>query len=350
MNWLIVSATMLAAAVEWIEALTIVLAVGLFKGWRTAIVGTVAATIALAAIVFIFGYAATAYVNIVLVRAIVGFFLLLFGLKWLTKSIMRYAGLKALHDEAEEFAETAEYLETHRGQRMWGLDRVGFTTSFSGVFLEGLEVVFIVIALGGLNSLTAATVGAAIALVAVVVVGVIARHPLTRVPENTIKFVVGVMLTAFGTFFAGEGIGVKWWHEDVVILPLLGIYLAASVVLIMYLRRPAPSVERKQLGAERVVRAVGSELWSLLVGDGSIAIVAIAVLFGVGFQIAKLGSGAEPWPQPLFVAGVIAAVVIGIWGTAAKKRPAAPASVTVSANGGTDGELPAHKSTEQPVT
>jgi hypothetical protein len=184
----------------------------------------------------------------------------------------------------------------------------------------------------------------------VVVVGIIARHPLTRVPENTIKFVVGVMLTAFGTFFAGEGIGVKWWHEDVVILPLLGIYLAASVVLIMYLRRPAPSVERKQLGAERVVRAVGSELWSLLVGDGSIAIVAIAVLFGVGFQIAKLGSGAEPWPQPLFVAGVIAAVVIGIWGTAAKKRPAAPASVTVSANGGTDGELPAHKSTEQPVT
>ena len=349
MNWLIVSATMLAAAVEWVEALTIVLAVGIFKGWRTAIVGTVAATIALAVIVFVFGYAATSYVNIVMVRAIVGFLLLLFGLKWLTKSIMRYSGLKATHDEAEEFAETSEYLETHRGQQMWGLDRVGFTTSFGGVFLEGLEVVFIVVALGGLNSLFAATVGATISLVAVVIVGIVARHPLTQVPENTIKFAVGVMLTAFGTFFAGEGVGVKWWHDDVVILPLLAVYLIASGILIAWLRRPAPTGQRRQTGAERVARAVGSELWGLIVGDGSIAIVALAVVFGVGFHIARLGPSADPVAEPLFVAGVLASVVIGIWGTASKKK-APPQPVAASANGAGEGETAAPRSAGQPVS
>src|SRR5437588_6539 len=153
---LIVVATFLAAAVEWVEALTIVLAVGMFKGWRNAITGTLLGVVALVAITGAFGFAINSHIDLALVRTLVGVFLLLFGLKWLHKAILRSSGLKALHDEAKAFLETEEELRSARSQ--W----TGIATAFNGVLLEGLEVVFIVVAVGGLNgnSYLSPTVGA----------------------------------------------------------------------------------------------------------------------------------------------------------------------------------------------
>jgi uncharacterized membrane protein len=332
MNVLVIVATALAAGVEWVEALTIVLAVGMFKGWRTALAGTALATLALIALVAIFGAALTAYVPIVLARFVVGFFLLLFGLKWLSKAVLRSAGLKALHDEAATFEETKEYLEAHSEKGFFNLDRVGFTTSFSGVFLEGLEVVFIVLALGGLNSLPGATLGAVASLAIVVVVGIVARAPLTRVPENTMKYVVGVMLTAFGTFFVGEGVGVEWWQNDLVLIPLIVIYGLASVILVQFLKRP-PRARHTQSPAERTVRAIATELWSLLVGDGAIAVVSLAVVFGVALYIARNANSATTGGVML-TAGVLVAIVVGFWVSGAFKHRAAKAQAAAAAGNG----------------
>jgi Ca2+/H+ antiporter, TMEM165/GDT1 family len=329
MNILVIVATALAAGVEWVEALTIVLAVGLFKGWRSALAGTAVATLALIALIVIFGAALTTYVPIVLARFVVGFFLLLFGLKWLSKAVLRSAGLKALHDEAATFEETKEYLEEAKPERgFFNLDRVGFTTSFSGVFLEGLEVVFIVLALGGLNGLPGATLGAAASLAIVVVVGIVARAPLTRVPENSMKYVVGVMLTAFGTFFVGEGIGVQWWREDLVLIPLIILYGLASIVLVQFLKRP-PRARHTQSAGERTVRAIVSELWSLLVGDGAIAVVCLAVVFGIALYIAR-NAGAGTTGGVMLVAGVLISILAGFWVSGAFKDRAAKAQAAVA--------------------
>src|SRR5215472_619094 len=177
---------------------------------------------ALLALVAILGTAVGGAVSLPLARTVVGVFLLLFGLKWLHKAILRSSGLKALHDEEAAFVETREQLE-----RQGALHWVGVGTSFNGVFLEGLEVVFIVIALGGLNSVPAATTGALSALAVVAVAGLVLRRPLTHVPENAMKYVVGIMLTSFGTFFAGEGIGVVWWQSDLSLLPLVAVSATA---------------------------------------------------------------------------------------------------------------------------
>src|SRR5487761_627984 len=169
---LVVLATFLAATVEWVEALTIVLAVGVVKSWRTALLATGAALIVLALLVVFVGFAITAYVSVSEVRTVVGVGLLLFGLGWLYKAILRSTGLKAQRDEAVEYEEARDEVMTHGH---------AFGTAFGGVFLEGLEVVFIVVALGGLNSLPAAAAGALVSLLIVVAVGFVVRQPLTRV-------------------------------------------------------------------------------------------------------------------------------------------------------------------------
>src|SRR5579864_5657310 len=265
---LIAVATFLAAAVEWVEALTIVLAVGMFRGWRSAIVGTVAAFIALVVLTVGFGVAISSHVDLAIVRTLVGVFLLLFGLKWLHKAILRSSGLKALHDEAKAFEETRQMLVSTGGNRSLALDSVGVTTALSGVFLEGLEVVFIVIALGGLQNVSAAAIGAAASLVVVVGAGVVFRAPLTQVPENAMKYVVGIMLTSFGTFFAGEGIGVQWWGNDLSLLPLIAGFAAVSVLFVWLLRRPVAVPGRFDIGAVRVLGAAVREVWGLFVEDG----------------------------------------------------------------------------------
>jgi Ca2+/H+ antiporter, TMEM165/GDT1 family len=308
MSALVVLSSFLAAGVEWVEALTIVLAVGVFRGWRNALLGMAVALAVLLVLVGVLGAAVGSAVSLTLVRTLVGVFLLLFGLRWLHKAILRSSGLKALHDEEAAFAEARERLA-----RGGAVEWVGVGTAFNGVLLEGLEVVFIVIALGGLNSVPAATAGALAALAVVAGAGVALRRPLTRVPENALKYLVGIMLTSFGTFFAGEGIGVQWWHDDVALLLLVGAYGLASLALVWALRHPL-AVGRTHLLAVRAVRAAVTEVWGLFVGDGPLAIACLAAVAAVAVFVDRVAGRAQ-LAGVLLVAGVILAVLIGLAGS-----------------------------------
>src|SRR3981189_3748648 len=204
-----------------VEALTIVLASGLARGWRSSLIGVAAATLALAVVVAALGPALT-LIPINAVRLVVGGLLLTLGLQWLRKAILRASGYKPLHDEDAIFAKELREAETApRGERA-GIDWYGFTLSFKGVFLEGLEVAFIVITFGSTNkNIPLAALGAAGAVVLVGVVGVLARAPIARVPENTMKFAVGLMLTTFGIFWGAEGAGANWPGGDLALLGIL---------------------------------------------------------------------------------------------------------------------------------
>jgi len=229
--------------VEVVEAFTIVLAVGVTRGWRSSLAGAILALILLVGLVALLGIAILQVVPLTTLRIIVGVFLLLFGLKWLRKAVLRYAGFKALHDEAETFREEVAELSGGVRKRSF-FDGAALATSFNAVLLEGLEVVFIVLAIGAPAKATgSAAIGALAAAAIVVMAGFALRRPLERVPENTLKFIVGVMLTAFGTFWTAEGLGVKWWHSDLSLVPLIAGYLVASLILIRLLgmgRRDGP--------------------------------------------------------------------------------------------------------------
>jgi uncharacterized membrane protein len=230
-NWAMALASGLASGVEFVEAFTIVLAVGVARGWRSALQGAAWAMLVLAALVAALGTALLRLLPMDVLRTVVGVFLLLFGLKWLRKAVLRAGGVLPLHDEASIFAREVDAL---RGR---ATDWEALMTAFNGVLLEGLEVVFIVLALGSsMHALGPAVAGAVIALVAVLVAGVLLRSPLQRVPENTMKFVVGLMLTTFGTLWAGEGLGVSWWHGDLSALWLLAGYILASLFAVRLLR------------------------------------------------------------------------------------------------------------------
>jgi uncharacterized membrane protein len=224
---LLVGAAFLASAVEMVEALTIVLAVGVTRGWRSALVGTGAAAVALAVVVVALG-PALASVPIDSLRLVIGGLLLVFGLQWLRKAILRASGLKGLHDEDAIFeAQRRAAVTADRGTS--AIDWYTFTVSFKGVFLEGLEVAFIVVTFGSANHHVAlAAVGAAAAAVVVLVAGLALHRPLSRVPENTMKYAVGAMLTTFGIFWAGEGAGVAWPGGDAALPALLVFTLAVS--------------------------------------------------------------------------------------------------------------------------
>jgi uncharacterized membrane protein len=234
----------LASGVEMVEALTIVLAVGVTRGWRSTLLGTGAALLALAAIVGVLGPAVSA-VPLSTLRVIVGGLLLIFGLQWLRKAILRAGGYKALHDEDESYEEERARAREAAPESRGSVDWYSFTVAFKGVFLEGLEVAFIVVTFGAAqsNGVAIAAAAAAAAFVIVLAVGVFVRAPLSRVPENTLKFVVGLMLTSFGTFWAGEGAGVSWPAEDAALLGILALMTAASLLMVRRLRR------RRALGA-----------------------------------------------------------------------------------------------------
>jgi uncharacterized membrane protein len=241
--------TFLASAVEAVEALTIVLAVGIVRGWRSTLVGVGAATLVLAAVVAVLG-PALQHIPIDTLRLVVGALLLAFGLQWLRKAVLRASGYKPLHDEAEAFArERAEAGAAPSAPRS-GIDWYAFTVSFKGVLLEGLEVAFIVITFGSTQGNVGLAAGAAAAAVVIVVgVGLFVRGPLERVPENSLKFAVGLLLTTFGTFWAGEGAGVEWPGSDLAILWILAFLGLVSFALTRALRRrrlalhPAPAVQ-----------------------------------------------------------------------------------------------------------
>jgi uncharacterized membrane protein len=226
----------LASGVEFVEALTIVLAAGLARGWRSALVGLGAATLTLAVVVAALGPALTV-IPLQALRLVVGALLLVFGLQWLRKAILRASGYKELHDEDSIFARQLEAAgEAERVERA-GLDWYGFTLAFKGVLLEGLEVVFIVLTFGSAQgSIPLAAIGAAGALVLVAGVGIAVRAPLARVPENAMKFAVGVMLTTFGIFWSVEGAGAHWPGSDASLLGVLGFVILSSVLLVRLLR------------------------------------------------------------------------------------------------------------------
>jgi uncharacterized membrane protein len=234
---LLVLSSFLASAVEMVEALTIVLAAGITRGWRSSLTGVAAATVALAVVVAALGPALT-LVPINALRLVVGGLLLVFGLQWLRKAILRASGFKALHDEDAIFAQELRDAETAPRDERAGLDWYGFTLSFKGVFLEGMEVAFIVLTFGSTQkNIPLAAVGAVAAIVLVAGVGVLARAPLARVPENTMKFAVGVMLTTFGIFWGAEGAGANWPGQDAAILGVLAFVIAWSALLVALLKR-----------------------------------------------------------------------------------------------------------------
>ena len=234
---ILVLATFLASAVEAVEALTVVLAVGVTRGWRSPLIAAGAATLALAAVIAIFGPALTR-IPIDVLRLIIGTLLLIFGLQWLRKAILRASGYKALRDEEALYErEIAEARAAGTATRA-GMDWYAFTLAFKGVFLEGLEVAFIVLTFGTTQgSIPLAALGAGLALALVVIVGALVHRPLSRVPENTMKFSVGLMLSAFGIFWSVEGVGIEWPGQDVAILGILAFLTVVSLGLVALFRR-----------------------------------------------------------------------------------------------------------------
>jgi len=231
-------AAFLGSAVESTEALTIVLAVGLTRGWRAPLLGAVAALVALAVLVVFFGQLIVSRVPEASLKLLVGTLLLLFGLRWLHKAVLRSAGIVAMHDEERAYQQTVSEMRAATARRDW----VGFVLALKGVFLEGLEVVFIVIAVGGTGrGLPVAVAGGLLAMVVVAGAGVAVRRPLARVPENTLKYAVGVILTSLGTFWAAEGMGATWPFDFVSILALVAVYFAASRLAVSLARKPVPA-------------------------------------------------------------------------------------------------------------
>jgi uncharacterized membrane protein len=229
-------AVFLACAVEAVEALTIVLAVGATRSWSSAMYGVGAAIAVLAAIVAALGPALTA-LPIGVLRVLVGGLLLVFGLQWLRKAILRAAGLKALHDEAALFAEETEAARA-AAREQGSFDGYSFTISFKGVLLEGLEVAFIVLTFGAnQHNIPLAAAAAALAIVVVVLAGVAVRAPLARVPENNLKFAVGVMLTSFGMFWGAEGAGASWPGGDAALLVIVPATALFAIAMVALLRR-----------------------------------------------------------------------------------------------------------------
>jgi uncharacterized membrane protein len=233
----LVLASFLASAVEMVEALTIVLAAGVTRGWRSSLVGVGAALVVLAAICAVLGPALTA-IPIAALQLVVGALLLIFGLQWLRKAILRAGGFKALHDEAAIFEREREAARSGGTIVRAGLDWYAVKLCFMGVLLEGLEVAFIVVTFGAAaRQVGLAALGAVAALVIVVGAALVVHQPLSRVPENTLKFAVGLLLSSFGTFWAAEGAGVAWPGNDVAILGLLAVYILVSYGLVQALQR-----------------------------------------------------------------------------------------------------------------
>lgn len=239
-QWPTVLAAFLASLVEFVEALTIVLAVGAVRGWRPALAGAIAAAAALAVLVAAFG-PDLARLDAHVFQLVVGVLLLLFGLRWLRKAILRAAGVVALHDEDKKFAETKADLQGRAAGP--GFDAGAALAAFNGVFIEGIEVVFIVLTLGAVgHALLPAALGAGAAAVLVVLLGLIARKPLALIPENALKLTVGALVSAFGTLWTGEGLGLVWpggvWTPLLLSAGYFGV-AALGVVLAKSARREA---------------------------------------------------------------------------------------------------------------
>jgi len=275
-----VIASFLASLVEFVEALTVILAVGSIRGWRSALTGTVAGVLVLVVLVVALGQSLL-HAPLVVVRLLVGTLALLFGARWLRKAVLRATGAIPLHNENTVFEmETTALRQAGVRRARW--DAVALATSFKIVMLEGMEVVFIVIALGASSrQMGPAAAGAAAAFALVCGLGLVLHQPLARVPENTLKYAVGVLLCAFGTFWSGEGLGLEWPLGDLAILVLAGGYLLVSQLLIIACRRyrahmPARTKSTRAAPATHPARHGLVRIWQgallgLFVDDGFLA-------------------------------------------------------------------------------
>jgi len=241
----LVASSFLASSVEMVEALTIVLAVGVAREWRSTLIGATVALIALAALMAGLG-PGLARIPIDALRVVVGTLLLIFGLQWLRKAILRASGVVPLHDEEVIFARQLAATRSAGRVSRAGLDWYAFTVAFKSVLLEGLEVAFIVLTFGanaaadGSGSVQLAGVGAGAAVVLVTLAGALVHRPLSRVPENALKFVVGAMLTTFGLFWGSEGVGVAWPGQDAAILVIVALVLLTGLISVRFLQ-PRPT-------------------------------------------------------------------------------------------------------------
>jgi uncharacterized membrane protein len=238
-----VIAAFLGSLVEFVEALTIVLAVGTVRGWRPALVGTAAGALVLVVVVVLLG----PLLSVIPLRPLqfaIGLLLLLFGMRWLRKAILRAAGIIALHDETAAFAKETAEMRAAGPIAIMRLDPIAVVTTFKAVVLEGIEVAFIVIAVGAAgHTLLPASVGAAVAGLLVTCLGILIHRPLARVPENALKFAVGILISAFGCFWIGEGLGFAWPGEDLAVIAMVGCLLIAGLIVVRFGgRRAAPSV------------------------------------------------------------------------------------------------------------
>lgn len=236
-GWILGTTTFLASAVEFVEAATIVLAVGYTQGWRPALWGTLWAALALGAIVAFFGPLITNVASLHRLELVVGPFLVLFGIAWLRKAVWRYAGRKAMRDEQAIYEREVALLRDQRERH------AGFAVAFQGVFVEGLEVAVIAVTFGAASAsaLTWSVGGALVALLVVTLAAVAVHKPFARVPENAMKAVVGVMLFALGTFWTGEGLGIAWWLGDATLFAIAGMYALAALAAVAALRTRAPA-------------------------------------------------------------------------------------------------------------
>lgn len=240
-----IASAFLASLVEVVEAFTIVLAVGTLRGWRPAAMGTIAALLVLAIIVAILG-PLLEFIPIHALQLSIGVLLLLFGMGWLRKAILRLAGVIPLHDEDLIFAKESKLLEDEIRKKQTSQQWIAGITAFKAVLLEGLEVVFIVIAVSaGRGLIWPASMGALAACVVVLVIGIIVHKPLSRVPENSLKFAVGIMLCSFGVFWTGEGLGVEWPGADLILIAFAGLFIAVSFVTANILRNQFVILRRR---------------------------------------------------------------------------------------------------------
>lgn len=235
MNWFelapTVSAAFLASLVECVEAATILLAVGVVRGWRPALAGLAVGLLALAALVLALGPALARLPEQAL-QLFVGLLLLLFGMRWLRKAMLRGAGIIPLHDEDAIFRSETANLRLARAGERWGMDPAAFVTAFKAVLLEGVEVAFLVLAVaaGSPALIMPAAIGALAAAVLVAVVALAVHKPLAQVPENTLKFTVGVLISAFGIFWTGEGLGIAWPGHDLALLAIVAAVLLVALL------------------------------------------------------------------------------------------------------------------------
>jgi len=279
-----VLASFLASMVECVEALTVVLAVGVVRGWRSAFTGSAAALFVLLLLVLGFGRSLS-QIPLPIVRIVIGTLLLMFGLRWLRKAILRSAGIIKLHDETAAYVDQMEELRRQTGRIQGGWDITAIAAAFKIVMLEGIEVVFIVIALGASGQLIVpASIGALAALLVVVLLGLLLHRPLANIPENALKFGVGVLLAGFGTFWVGEGIHLDWPGHDWAIVALSFAYFGFAYLLVLACRagvkfkRPNSNSRINNVPIRKINPIITKTL-ALFVDDGNLALGIVAWVF-----------------------------------------------------------------------